>query len=315
MDKQDKIIIVIGANPAWQKTLTFKSLNVGDVNRAETIDCFHSGKGINFARVTNASGKYQSKLFQFAGGDTGKMICAGLDKEAIQHVTIKVKASTRVCTTCLCRKSGEMTELIEPSQAVTKEQLNEMFNAVERDIKDCAGMAICGTLPTGTDIQFYVKLAALANQYNIPLLIDSWQDIVPVLSIAINAILKINYSELKQITGAMSQDAAIAAAIARFPIQAVAITDGPGNAYLGNNQAAWKYILPRLDNVVNPLGSGDTVAAVFFSEYLSRTAIDKAFAAGLAAASASCLTPRCGSFSPAVMQEILQQIKINRQSV
>lgn len=310
MQKNDNTIFVIGANPAWQKTLTFNELIVGEVNRAENVDCFHSGKGINFCRVNNFWNKFPSRLFQFAGGDTGKSICTGLNEEKINHTTIPVDSSTRVCTTCLCKKTGVMTELIEPSSPLNEQQLALMFNAVEKDIHKCIGLAICGTIPQGTDIEIYIKIALLANKHNIPLLIDSWQNIQPVLKISQNTILKINYSELKHITGEMSPEKAITKIINQYQLKSVAITNSASSAFLGTDSGIWEFMLPRLDSVVNPLGSGDTVAAIFFNEYLSGTGLPKAFAYGLAAASASCLTTRCGYFERTVMNEIYQQINI-----
>ena len=42
--------------------------------------------------------------------------------------------------------------------------------------------------------------------------------------------------------------------------------------------------------IEQPIGAGDTCSAVFFSEYISGTAPEEAFACGLCAATASCMT-------------------------
>jgi fructose-1-phosphate kinase PfkB-like protein len=310
-DFSAKFIMVIGPNPAWQKTLFFKELIIGEVNRAYDMNNFPSGKGINFSRASSLWGRSHALLLQFAGGSTGKLICDGLDAKGIRHSTVAVNHITRVCTTCLCQTTGKMTELIEPSHAVDNASISKMLDFMQGHIKNCLGVALCGTLPGGTGMELYIEAARLAETYGIPLLIDSWQNIRPVLEIAGGAILKINLAELRQITGEKTPQEATLAALNDFRLKAVAITDGPGNAYIASVNGFHVYRLKKLDHVVNPLGSGDTAAAVFFSEYLNETPIEEAFAAGLAAASASCLTPLCGHFDVQTALELRKGIAIS----
>ena len=46
------VLLVLGPNPAWQKTLFFDAFRPGQVNRAHRLEEFASGKGINFWVVT-----------------------------------------------------------------------------------------------------------------------------------------------------------------------------------------------------------------------------------------------------------------------
>ena len=311
-DFSANFIMVLGPNPAWQKTLFFKELTVGEVNRAYDMNSFPSGKGINFSRAASVWGKSHTMLLQFAGGSTGKLICDGLDAEGIRHSTVAVDHITRTCTTCLCQTTEKMTELIEPSHTVDDVSAGKMLDFMQGHIRHCLGIALCGTLPGKTDMKLYLEAAALAETYGIPLLIDSWQNIKPVLEIAENAILKINLTELRQITGEKTPREATLSALDAFHLKAVAITDGPGNAYAATANGFHVYQLKKLDHVVNPLGSGDTVAAVLFSEYLNETPIEEAFAVGLAAASANCLTPLCGHFDVQTALKIRREITISQ---
>ena len=214
-------------------------------------------------------------------------------------------------STCLCQTTEKMTELIEPSHTVDDASIGKMLDFMQGHIKNCLGIALCGTLPGETGMKLYIEAAKLAETYGVPLLIDSWQNIKPVLKIAENAILKINLTELRQITGEKKPREATLAALNDFRLKAVAITDGPGNAYIASADGFSVYQLKKLDHVVNPLGSGDTVAAVFFSEYLNETPLEEAFATGLAAASANCLTPLCGHFDVQAALEIRKGITIS----
>jgi fructose-1-phosphate kinase PfkB-like protein len=62
--------------------------------------------------------------------------------------------------------------------------------------------------------------------------------------------------------------------------------------------------------VINPLGAGDTCSAIFTIEYLQSKDSIQAFAKGLAAASASCLSSETtGQFDVSVQKRILELLE------
>lgn len=128
-------------------------------------------------------------------------------------------------------------------------------------------------------------------------------------------ILKINLDEIAEIAGTRDPRRAIEYCMTRFPLTGVAITDGPDNAYAAIEGHFWEFALPKLEHIVSPLGSGDTAAAIFFAEYLSGTPFEDAFAAGLAAASANCLTPLCGNFSIDDYRRLRTRISIGQLDI
>ena len=84
-----------------------------------------------------------------------------------------------------------------------------------------------------------------------------------------------------------------------------AITDGPGDAFASDGVSIARYTLPPLDYVASPLGCGDTASAVLLSELCSGTELFPAFQRALAAASANCLNPTPGKFSPVDAEKLL----------
>ncbi len=304
-------ILVLGPNPAWQKTLFFPEFRFGQVNRADEMMAFPSGKGINFCRAARCWGKAGTRLFQFGGGEIGGRLCRELDKEGLHYVNIETAADTRTCTTCLCRKSGVMTEIIDPTPVLPTETIQQMLDAIRGNIGQYAAVSITGTIPGGTKTDLYYRAALLARENNIPIMVDSWQHIEDVLRTGGEMILKVNLDELARITGIQEPREAIATAFERYPLHAVAITDGPGTAYAATREQGWSFRLPVLEKIVSPLGSGDTNASILLSEYLDGTSFEQAFACALAAATANCLTPLCGSFDKAVAETFCRQIEIN----
>lgn len=310
--KEDKeYIFVAGPNPAWQKTLFFNNFLKGEINRADKRVCFPAGKGINFCKAATSVGA-DCLLFQFAGGHTGDMLCESLDEHAFQHVTVKPDSLLRTCTTCLCRSSSQMTELIEPSGAVTKDDVGELLDKFMKLLPICRGVALCGTIPPGGG-ELYIEIMQIAKAGSLPVIYDAWQNTGKILEFGVD-IFKVNRDELKTITGKDEVVAGIKSILDSYDVKVVAITDGPEAAYLGYDDKIFTYSLPLLDKVVNPLGCGDTASAVMFSRYLDGESPENAFAAALAAASANCLTEKCAEFDLAVAASIQRKIKLEQYS-
>ncbi len=289
-----KKILIIGLNPTWQKTLHFKSLKIGDINRAYKVADTASGKGINVAKaIQNWDG--ESTVFQFSGGVTGDEVKRSLNESNIQHCTIDSNISTRICTTCLCQYTNTMTELIEPTSKIPQTVSEELFNLISANIAKYQGVVISGTYPNGITEDFYVKVIQLANSLNIPVLLDSYKNVKKCLSENIE-ILKINKYELNEITGKNSIKEGLEN-LKKNNIKYVAITDEDKVAYLSDNSSIKKMKIPIINKVESPLGAGDTVSGVLMYEYINDTPISKAFNLALIAGSLSCKSANVADFN------------------
>lgn len=304
-------IVALGPNPAWQKTLFFKEFHYGKVNRAEEMQTFPAGKGINFCRAAACHRRMRGVLIQFTGGENGDRIRRELEREGMPVRSIMTGGPTRCCTTCLDRARQVMTEVIEPSFAATPVEVQEMLAAFEEELcRGAAGAALCGTLPTGTEPDLYPRAARLVRDAGIPLLLDSFRNTRDVFESGAEVWYKVNREELREMTGEADVESGLRQ-VFRFPaVKYAAITDGPDNAYASDGRTLAVYHLPPLKEVVNPIGCGDTANAVWMSEILSGNGSFEAFRSALAAASANCLTAFPGSFSPAEADRIAAGISV-----
>jgi fructose-1-phosphate kinase PfkB-like protein len=285
-----KNMIVLGANPAYQKVISFDSFNCGSVNRACDMEVCASGKGINFCRAAKTWNKVPTLLFQFVGGNTGEYIAKEVLEENLPAQNIWVAAPTRCCITCCNSKSGEVTEIIEPSGSCSKSECDNLLEALEKQLPNACGMAFCGTLPGKTDPKLYLDCAKLACKYKIPLLLDAYKNIEDVLTCGVEIFLKINKDELGYLT---KEDGVLAGVKWLFNnyknISKIAITDGPNSAFASDGKVFATYTIPAVE-VVNPIGCGDTASAVFLSELLSNNDVVNSFLMALSAASSNCLS-------------------------
>ena len=281
-----KKIIVMGANAARQKTLHFENLLPGEVNRACRMSEIASGKGINFCRAAGNWGQCRAAVVQFAGGDNGKFLVDSLNKEKLEHHTVNCAAPLRCCITCIDQAGGKTTELIEPSGAAAAKECDEFVRLVETQLPEASGAAICGSLPDGTDPGLYKRVAAAAVSGGLPLLLDLYKNVEPLLDLP-QSILKINREELGRLTSCGTVESGLRQPFNKTGLKIAAITDGAGKAFASDGRILAIYTVPVLEQIANPIGCGDTASAVFFSELLCGNGFVEAFKLALGAASAN----------------------------
>jgi fructose-1-phosphate kinase PfkB-like protein len=102
------------------------------------------------------------------------------------------------------------------------------------------------------------------------------------------------------------------------------VTAGARDAWLFSRGGTWRFSLPPLEGLLNPIGAGDCCSAVLLSRILDRVAVApappesprvpsevvvEAFAEALACASASCLGELPGAYDPADTASLLPHVE------
>ncbi|KAK7198663.1 tagatose-6-phosphate kinase-like protein [Novymonas esmeraldas] len=309
-------IVVVGPNPAFQKTLIFDELRVDEVNRAVSVRSYTGGKGTNFCRASACYKTHphfcETTLYTFIGGQTGERVVRLFREEGIAVHAVEVPAETRTCITCLDPAHGTMTELIEPSFAVPEDSAAEMDRALRAALEHAGGMAIMGSLPDGSSPDLYTRWTQMAAAARKPVLIDAIKGIDAALKVPdAHSILKVNMGELYKLTGKTTPESAFGYAMEAWTVRVLAVTDGPRSAYIQERGKPLQTLhIEKVDGVVSPLGAGDTADAVFLAEYLNGSSPAEAFRLALAAASANCLQKDAGVFERDAMDRIAAGITI-----
>ncbi len=334
MDSKTKFLAV-GLNPAWQKTVHFQRLCVGDVNRADWLRESGGGKAVNFARAARQLAGNVT-VAQLAGGYSADLLCHELDQAGITHLTVRTASRTRGCTTIIDATTSLVTELIEPSGEVSLAEVAEVRRRILAEIDRFEGVALCGTVPPGVPPSFYAEIATAARPHGIVLL-DAVRDVDAVLHAGVD-ILKINIHELQALSGEVDVVSAARCCFQNYPVAFLAITAGSDLAYLFHREHAWKFTLPRLAKVSNTIGAGDCASAVILlratakrrkkqvvanlgtapampRDILAPDDMTAVFADALAHASASCLTALPAEFSSQKASELRKNIVIERLSL
>ena len=325
-------LLAVGLNPALQKTLVCDRWERGQVNRARAILTSVGGKGQQFSRAASRLIPGMVSLAQFLGGENGVRLSQMIAAAGVSQINVPVAGETRACITVIDSACGEATELVEPSPPIAPSEVAQLLARIREALArgDISGLALCGTYPPGVDADFYATLAR--QKGNALLLLDSYKGIETTLATGEVDILKVNADELRSLAGGRPGAAEAGAAplpeVALSVFEAhrlrwLAVTAGPRTAWLFENPRAdepagglrtWRFFefrLPVVEGVINPIGAGDTVGAVFLAQLAAGVPAPAAFATGLAAGSASCRQLGGADFTLEDLRDILAKIQVS----
>lgn len=255
------MILCAGLTPAWQHILVFDRFCYGEVNRACEAFWCASGKVFNAAIAAHRLGG-PSLAVAPVGGPIRRQIEDDLACTGAPYRLVETAAPTRVCTTLLDRESGSITELVEDGRPLRPEEL-EAFSQLYAEEAARADVAVLiGSLPAGTAPTYYRDLLMRTP---CPAVLDFrgqalWE------SLALRPLVaKPNRDELGQTVGralrsadeTLKAMAELVACGARW----VVVTHEAEPVLVASQEGAWEAMPLRADQVVNPIGCGDVMAA------------------------------------------------------
>jgi tagatose 6-phosphate kinase len=313
------VILVIGQNGAWQKTLFADSIRRGEVNRMREAFGSAAGKGANVARVLVTLG-CEARLLTYAGGETGRRYAEACGTDGIATTVIPIAAETRTCTTVI-EPDGTVTELIEPAPEITEVESIAMRTAALEALDASSLLVISGTAVTGEQPDRYRELIDRAHSLEIPVLLDSYREHGRLALESSPEILKINAAELADLVADLAGDR-IDATVRRgeecrrlrerYGIKWVIITLGRSGAEAYSSNEALASRAPEV-TAINSIGSGDAFTAGVASVLDRARCIEKADLAaalqtGTALGTANCLDAKPGRVDPAQARSILDAV-------
>jgi 1-phosphofructokinase family hexose kinase len=195
------------------------------------------------------------------GGSTGDATRAALAAEGLDTAIVRTQAPTRVCTTVIGRAEGSVTELVEEAGALTPEELDAFRARFRTEAASAQAVVLTGSLPTGTPPDFF---RTLIEGIAAPVVFDvRGPELLAVLPLK-PFLVKPNREELARTVGhPIDGETALQAAmheVARQGAAWVVVSQG-GNAVWALGVGRFYRIRPPAVETVNPIGSGDCLAA------------------------------------------------------
>lgn len=196
------MFLCVSLNPAIDKRLRLERLQLGRVNRAKEVSPAPGGKAAHVAMVLRTLGADPLWL-GFSGGPAGTALIEGLNLMSIRTEAVTTSSTTRMNLEIL-EDDGTVTEILEPGQPITSEELQQLQIAYETALRGAAGKKtaiLSGSLPPGVPEDYYATLIRLGHQYNCCILLDTSGE---PLRLALNAhpdFVKPNQQEAEWLSG------------------------------------------------------------------------------------------------------------------
>lgn len=254
------MILVAGLTPAWQAILRFRTLHLGEVNRAMETRWCASGKVLNVGMAL-ASLEVPSHTLAPVGGWSGAAIRTEFAERRLSATWTHTDAPTRICTTLLV-DDGVTTELVENAAALTSAEYEAYLAEYQRLAPDASTVVMTGSLPKATPTTFYRDLL---ERTPCQAVLDVRG---PELLAALPAkprVVKPNREELAATVGRPLPDhGSIVDAMRELMqrgAQAVIVTDGTRAVHVAEGERVESLMPPAVSPLVNPIGCGDCLAA------------------------------------------------------
>lgn len=306
------MILCVGAAPTVQRSMVFAKFTVDEVNRALEVKQNASGKSVNVARVLMTLGQ-DVLATGFLGGDSGHFMRRQLDAERMPHQFIEVPAPTRTCTTVTDRAAGTTTELVEEAAPVPAEHWNTLLALIERQLPHAQAMVLSGTLSPSSPVDFYARCAELGQRAGVAVILDSAGKPLELALPFAPTLVKPNRQELSHtLHTVIRTDDDLRQAICRLlelGAKQAMVTMGAKGAVFASPTGMWRLTSPKVATV-NPIGSGDSVAAGFTAGLASGQCSVDCAKLGVACGAANALTPTPGVVLPQDVQRLLTDVGV-----
>ena len=310
------MIVTVTLNPAVDISYPLKRLDINAANRVQEVSKTAGGKGLNVARVLSQLGE-AACASGFLGGSLGDFIRSEIKKQGIADEFVEIGGETRNCIAIL--HEGNQTEILEAGPEISAEEEKRFLTEYKRFIQEASVITLNGSLPAGLDASFYSQLIALAKQAGKPVLLDTGGAVTrDILSGADKPFLiKPNKAEFAELIGTESVTKEEVIQALDDPIfsgiEWVLVTLGESGAVVKRSDSLYETSIPKVE-VVNPVGSGDSVIAGFALAHKRGYSTERAISFAMTMGILNAMEETTGSVQVDRIEEIEGQVLVEKIS-
>jgi 1-phosphofructokinase len=260
------VIITVTPAPAIDWTVAATRLNMGEVNRGESLFREASGKGLNVSWALHRQGVPTCPVFP-AGGPGGEFMIQSLTAAGLDHRVVSVMEDVR--TNMTLRLEGESETKINTSASpLSAAEIDSLMAAVREALPGASALVSCGSLPSGAPDSVHRDIVALGKEAGVMTVVDSSGAALADAVLAGPDLIKPNVEELEALTGlpmdTLGDVHAAATGLLLKGVGAVLVSLGRYGALLVDASGT---LHGRAEGVVvvNTVGAGDALLAGFLA--------------------------------------------------
>lgn len=282
------MIYTVTLNPAVDYVVFVPEFQSGDLNKATRDYKFPGGKGINVSRVLKNLGTSSINL-GFVGGFTGEFIQEKLLQEKLKTNFVPIKAENRINVKL---KSNQETEINGQAPLIEQDELahfmSQLSNLTLEDL-----VVFSGSIPQGVPKNIYQMCLEILEKNHVPFVLDISSSELLELVAYHPELIKPNHHELAEIFQTsfsnLEEMLPYGEKLVTMGAKNVLVSMGKEGAVLFDQ--AGTYLAPGMTGeLINSVGSGDSMVAGFIQSYWTNHDSVSALKLGVAAGSATAFT-------------------------
>ena len=297
------MIYSVTLNPSIDFVIRVENFEEGETNRAFKDEFYAGGKGIMVSKLLKNVGTDCINL-GFLGGFTGKFIEDNLKTLDIKYDFIKVDENTRINVKL---KSKKETEINCQGPKISDKAICEFFEKI-RKIKTDDFVILSGSVPSGLDTNFYIKIIEILNKNNVKFTLDSSGEAFAKSLEYKPFLVKPNIDEISEYANKKLNTKEEIIDFVRMELldkshHVIVSMGGAGALYIAKDYTLFAH--PLKEKLVNSVGAGDSVVAGFVDSMLKKNDVMEAFKFAVACGSATAFSEDIGE------KEFIENLKNN----
>lgn len=291
------MIYTITFNPALDYIAQVENFKIGEINRTKTETILPGGKGLNVSIVLKNL-EIENTALGFVAGFTGEELIRKMESQGVKTDFVKVeKGITRINLKISSMSENQVKEtaLNGMGPQITKNDMDILFEKIQKmSTKDI--VILSGSIPKNMDKDIYEKICKELKEKGITFIVDSTQELLMNVLKYNPFLIKPNKEELEETLNckiSTKEDIVNAAkTLQKMGAQNVLVSLGNDGALLLTKEDDTYYSKAPRGQVVNTVGSGDSMVAGFLAGYYQTQDYEYALKVGVAAGSATAFSIR-----------------------
>jgi len=308
------MILTITMNPSIDVSYPLNTLMIDSINRVDQVSKTAGGKGLNVTRVLHQL-KAPVLATGVLGGNFGDFIKEELKNEGIRYDFSEINDETRNCIAIL--HEGKQTEILESGPEITEIEQNNFIEKYKKLLKDVDYITISGSLIKGVDVNFYSRLIAEANEFDVKVLLDTSGRVLKesIESKSKPYLIKPNEHELSElIDEKIDSESSIVEALNNSlfdGIKWIVVTLGEKGALIKYDNEYYRVTIPVIE-AKNPVGSGDSTIAGFASSLSNNKEPEEVMKTGMVVGMLNAQEEKTGYINVNNFTELFEKIEIEK---
>ena len=306
-------ILTLTMNPALDVLTTIDQVSHTHKMRCGPTLKHPGGGGVNVARVLHRLGANCVALY-LAGGVTGERHHKLMNAEKVRCHVVPIADETRESFSVHETSSGNDFRFVLPGPQVCVADIEACYDYVAQHLPK-KFLVISGGLPPSVPDNFYARLAALAKQHGVRVVLDtSGPALAKALEVGVH-LFKPSLRELRDLTGQVLPDETSQITAAQQLIQSgqaevVAVSLSAEGAMVVSATEHWSAHAIKVD-VQTTIGAGDSFVAGMVWSLSRDEPLLKAFQYGMASGAAALLTPGTSLAQTADVHQLVSHVNLS----